>query len=513
MKTAVIYARHSTDKQETSCLDQIERCEKYCHVKQYQVRGIFFDEAVSGSMPIHARKGISDLINAVIDDKIDLVITEDLSRLSRDQGDIANFYKKVIFLSGSIETIEEGKISELHIGLKGTMNALQLQMISDKTRRGTIASVQKGNIHGGQSYGYKTIKKIVNDELVPGLREIDNEEAQIVKKIFAMFLAEHSLKAICDHLNQKGIPSPRGKKWQSSALTGTYARQTGILRNSMYMGEMTYNKMRYVKHPSTGKKISRMNPPEEWVRVPVPNLAIISKEVFEEAQKRIEMVAFTRKSKKPKNIILDPEKNSGRSFKFARYITSGVTFCGSCKSKLQPTRGGEIKCKNDNCPKNNTPYARMDVLKNVVKEHKRFTWQNLESYNHSPEAEKIQAKIEKMEAKIKKEKERSRAIINKILSDVVPTALGTDMLKKINDEIRTIEGQVIAQRRRLKIIDRKEMVLIAKKFLEDIDRYYETDSANAARRISNCTNKIILKNLRSVRIEYNLVKMVELYLH
>jgi len=144
VKTAVIYARHSTDKQETSCLDQIERCEKYCHVKQYQIRGIFFDEAVSGSMPIHTRKGITDLINAVIDDNVDLVITEDLSRLSRDQGDIANFYKKVVYLSASIETIEEGKISELHIGLKGTMNALQLQMISDKTRRGTLASVQKG---------------------------------------------------------------------------------------------------------------------------------------------------------------------------------------------------------------------------------------------------------------------------------------------------------------------------------------------------------------------------------
>ncbi|WP_135078591.1 recombinase family protein [Terasakiella sp. SH-1] len=503
------YQDNGTTYQAGGCQDDGT---EYDHVKTYKDdAGKYLCTPIQNGNSV-TLQGITDLINAVIDDGIDLIITEDLSRLSRDQGDIANFYKKVTFLGAVIESIEEGAISELHIGLKGTMNALQLKMISDKTRRGGIASAQRGTFQGGRSYGYKTVKKLENGELVPGLREIDQEEADIVKKIFDFFLSGQSLKEICDYLNKRGIPSPRGKQWRASALTGTYKRHTGLLRNSMYMGEMTYNKMRYVKHPSTGKKISRMNPPEEWVRVPVPELAIISKETFEEAQKRIEMVAFTRKSKKPKNIVLDPQTNSGRPFKFARYITSGVTFCGSCISKLQPSRGGEIKCKNQKCQKRNTPYARLDVLRTVVKEHKRFTWQKLESYNHSPEAEKILAKIDKMEAKIREEKERSRAIINKILSDVVPSALGTDMLKEINDEIRTIEGQVIAQKRRLKIIDRKEMVLIAKKFLEDIDRYYETDSADAARRISNCTNKIILKNVRTVRIEYNLVKMVELYL-
>lgn len=352
MKKAVIYARHSTDKQESSCSDQIERCEKFCKVKQYAVCGIFFDEAVSGAMPLHNRKGISDLVNFLAAGKVDLIIAEDLSRLSRDQGDIAHFFKNITFLQSSIETIEEGPVSTLHIGLKGTMNAMHLTQISDKTRRGTIASVQRGNIHGGKTYGYRTVKKIENGELVSGLREIDEDEAKAVKRIFEMFLAGEKLKDICDDLNQKGIPSPRGKKWQSSALTGTYERHTGILRNSMYMGEMTYNKMHYVKHPTTGKKVSRMNPPEEWIRIPVPDLAIISREDFETVQKRLDLIIVARKPSHPKIIPKDPEVNSGRTFSFARYITTGVP-----KSLLGCNR---IICSRTNLP------ARREGMRRVM---------------------------------------------------------------------------------------------------------------------------------------------------
>src|SRR3546814_4703193 len=104
------------------------------------------------------RPGIRGLIETALDGGFVRIITEDLSRLSRDQGDIAHFYKKLMFLGIGLETIAEGEISELHIGLKGTMNALYLKDLADKTRRGMIAAVLNGAIPGGRTLDRKSTR-------------------------------------------------------------------------------------------------------------------------------------------------------------------------------------------------------------------------------------------------------------------------------------------------------------------------------------------------------------------
>ncbi len=98
-----IYARHSTDKQETSTQDQIRRCREYCSVKGYHVADVFFDEGISGSH-LANRPGIGALLVAALDGKFEGVIAEDLSRISRDQADTANFFKKMVFLGVPVET-------------------------------------------------------------------------------------------------------------------------------------------------------------------------------------------------------------------------------------------------------------------------------------------------------------------------------------------------------------------------------------------------------------------------
>jgi Site-specific recombinases, DNA invertase Pin homologs len=95
MKVA-IYARHSTDKQENSTRDQVARCEAFCRRLGYTVTGVFCDEGISGAS-MQNRPGIRSLIEAALDGGFARIVTEDLSRLSRDQGDIAHFYKKLLF--------------------------------------------------------------------------------------------------------------------------------------------------------------------------------------------------------------------------------------------------------------------------------------------------------------------------------------------------------------------------------------------------------------------------------
>ena len=66
-----------------------------------------------------------------------------LDRISRDQEDVAGIYKRLTFSGVTLVTMSEGEIGALHVGLKGTMNALFLKDLADKTRRGMRGKLEK----------------------------------------------------------------------------------------------------------------------------------------------------------------------------------------------------------------------------------------------------------------------------------------------------------------------------------------------------------------------------------
>lgn len=282
-----LYARHSTDKQQGSDEDQIARCTGYCRQRDFTIAAVYSDAGLSGAT-MSNRPGLNALITAAVDGKFDRIVTEDLSRISRDQGDIATFFKKMSFLGVSIETVAEGHIGELHIGLKGTMNALYLKDLADKTRRGQIAAVLKGAVPGGRCYGYDVVRRFdENGELIRGAREINENEAEIIRQIFREYHDGNSLKRICEDLNAQSIPSPSGGAWGPSTLIGSAARETGMLRNTLYKGLVSFNRMHFRKHPETGKRLSVMKPESEWIRAPIPELALIDERQFDDVQEMI----------------------------------------------------------------------------------------------------------------------------------------------------------------------------------------------------------------------------------
>ncbi len=71
-----------------------------------------------------------------LQEKVDIVMAEALDRFSRDQEDTAGLFKRLTFAGVNIVTLAEGDITHLHVGLKGTMNALFLKDLADKTHRG-----------------------------------------------------------------------------------------------------------------------------------------------------------------------------------------------------------------------------------------------------------------------------------------------------------------------------------------------------------------------------------------
>ena len=75
-----------------------------------------------------------------------------LDRLSRNQADIAALYQRLDFLGVHLETLADGRVNEMHVGLKGTMSAQFLKDLAQKTRRGQMGRVKAGRIPGGHSY-------------------------------------------------------------------------------------------------------------------------------------------------------------------------------------------------------------------------------------------------------------------------------------------------------------------------------------------------------------------------
>jgi site-specific DNA recombinase len=130
--------------------------------------------------------------------KFVVVLAEAMDRLSRDQEDIAGLFKRMAFAGVRIVTLSEGDVTHLHVGLKGTMNALFLKDLADKTRRGLRGRVEDGKSGGGLCFGYDVVKQFAaNGEPIRGDRTINKAEAVVVRRIFSDYFATGQHKAHC----------------------------------------------------------------------------------------------------------------------------------------------------------------------------------------------------------------------------------------------------------------------------------------------------------------------------
>jgi site-specific DNA recombinase len=317
MKVA-IYARYSSDNQhDASIADQLRICREFAARQGWAVVQEFTDHAIPGATLL--RSGFQALMRDALNRRFDVVLAESLDRFSRDQEDTAGLFKRLTFAGVNIVTLSEGDITHLHIGFKGTMNALFLKDLADKTHRGLRGRVEGGKSAGGLCYGYRVVKSLSGGTVTTGEREIEPAEAAIVDRIFREYVAGVAPKAIARRLNHDGVIGPFGGSWSPSTIHGNSKRGTGILNNELYIGRLVWNRLRYVKNPDTGKRISRLNPRADWITKEIPSLRIVSDELWNAAKER---QSSTRRT-------ITRTGNIG----FARrpqYLFSGLSKCGVC---------------------------------------------------------------------------------------------------------------------------------------------------------------------------------------
>lgn len=195
-----LYARHSTDLQKGSTTDQLAALELVAKARGFTHFRTFSDEAISG-----ASLANRPALSACWLERARRVRSRPdrgARPAPRDQEDTAHVFKRLQFHGVVLETLSKGRISELHVGLSGTMNQMFLVELGKKTRRGLVARVRAGFSGGGRCYGYDLGDK---GELI-----INERQAGIIISVFERYAAGESPRTIAHALNTAGEPGPRG---------------------------------------------------------------------------------------------------------------------------------------------------------------------------------------------------------------------------------------------------------------------------------------------------------------
>jgi len=334
---AVIYARYSTDLQrEASIEDQVRVCRQRVEQAGWELVATYTDAATSGASRL--RPGYQKLLEDARGGLYDVVVAEALDRLSRDQEDVAALYKQLTFAGIRLLTLAEGEISELHVGLKGTMNALFLKDLAAETRRGLEGRVRQGRSGGGLCYGYRVVEeRDAAGAPIAGARRVDDAQAEVVRRIFREFTTRKSPRAIARDLNADRIAGPRGRPWSDTTIRGHTLRGTGILHNELYIGRLVWNRQRYIKDPQTGRRLARRNPASAWLVTEVPELRIVDDVLWQQTQARLGSI---RES---------PGVAKARPAEFwkhrrAQHLLTGLAHCGVCGSPLAAAGKDYLTC-------------------------------------------------------------------------------------------------------------------------------------------------------------------------
>ena len=313
--TAAIYARYSTDLQSDKSIDdQLRLCRTFADAHKYVVSpaAIYADAAVSGAS-MFGRPALANLMAAAHRQEFNAIIVENSSRLSRRSADLQSMYETLRFLDVAILPVSAGgqPLNATLAAVHGLVDQLQREATADMVHRGMSGLINKGRSAGGRCYGYtRTVDR--------GIMAIELTEAQIIRSIFASYLQGDTPRKIAARLNAESVAPPRGTRWSASTLIGSKDRHYGILQNELYAGVRVWNRVRMVKNPANGRRVSRTRPADEWLRSDQPELRIIDQRVWEAAQAR-----------RAERSILPLHKTRS-----SKRVFSGLLRCGACGSGM-----------------------------------------------------------------------------------------------------------------------------------------------------------------------------------
>ena len=337
-----IYARYSSDNQkDTSIVDQIRNCRELAARNGWVILEdhIYVDEEKSGTT-VYGRDGLADLMAAAEakPKPFDYVLSDNTSRFGRNKAeclknaDIIRFLRiGMYFVQGNLDSAHSSFDSVYHQRVYSDQE--YSESIGHNTRKGLRGQFLAG-FHTGQAcFGYRnqpiedpTRKGDYGRPAIAGVKQIiDPEEAKIIVWIFEAYVAGMSYTALAKALNQRSVPTVMGThgkrqtQWCKSAVRE-------MLGNRRYLGETTWGRTRKERDPRNGKIVTDHLPEERWERMTLPELRIISDELFDQVQQQ--------KKTRTARFRVQGLGGMARTEASRKYLLSGLLRCGHCAGNM-----------------------------------------------------------------------------------------------------------------------------------------------------------------------------------
>lgn len=409
-------SREDGENESASITTQRKMLTAFAKENNFIIYDEYIDDGYTGTN--FDRPSFNRMINDIEENKINTVITKDLSRLGRDYI-TAGQYTEVYFPQKQVRyiAINDGYDSENAVNndiapFKNVINEMYARDISKKIRSSFTVKMKEGNYIGNFApYGYCKDTENKNHFL------INEETAPIVKEIFYMASKGHKPADIAKHLNMKNIPSPLAYRCNKYHLdinkyktdgewrAGTISR---MLKNIVYIGHMAQGKTTKV---SFRLKTTIAKSKDDWFVVENTHAPIIDKETFETVQRYSQNRAYNKKNNFV-NIFSGIAKcaDCGKNMSSVGTRKKGSTAnleCGAYKLK------GAKACTNHfidydvlykivlDTLKEQISLSEQDkkeILNAVLKENSKAQRQN----KTVDEIEKLQKKIKQADSKIEK---------------------------------------------------------------------------------------------------------------
>lgn len=489
-------SREDGDKQESESIgNQRDIIMRYIKENNLQFIDEYVDDGISGTT--FERPSFQRMISDIEEQKINMVITKDLSRLGREYIQTGQYIEKYfpehnvryVAINDGIDTFSNSSCNDI-TPFKSILNDMYAKDISKKVRSVIKEKQIKGEYMCTVApYGYKK-DKMQKNHLV-----IDENTSYIVKDIFKMYLNGNSVYYIRDYLNKKNIQSPSGyaknqieiKKWNSVTILN-------ILSNKAYIGTTVANKRTNLSYKS--KKRIKV-PKEEYIITENTHKPIIEKEDFEKAQFILSKKSINKKNKH-------------------EYMFRGLIKCKTCHSKLEvgakiTTKGKKIKnpipyitCRNSKkgiCPPKHLNYYKFET--EIMEYLKKF----LMSYSNKDSLKKIYTDYKNNKNRsIEKYKKEIKLIDSKITN--ISSQIDNIYFDKINhiisqDDYFRYTNKIISERDSL-INQKNEINKIINDIKEKQGKHSEKEMNEIINEfLSNPSKKSIYRLIDNIEIDEN----------
>ena len=527
--TAFLYERLSRDDnlegESYSIGNQKKLLAKVAKEKGYTNLVHFLDDGISGVTM--DRPGFVEMICQLEQGKAAAVFVKDLSRLGRNYIEVGRLTEeffpnhdiRLVAVSDNIDTAEgENELAPI----RNLFNEWYARDISKKRRISNKIKGNAGEPMGQPPYGY------IKDPNDPKHWIVDDEAAQVVRRVYSMTLEGFGTEQIATQLEKDGVLTPRaywltkgikrpgkGKqqpptKWNSSTITK-------ILSLQEYCGDIL-NFKTYSKSYKNKKRID--NDRENWVVFQDVHEAIIERAVYEQVQQK-------------RGKIRKRRTNNGEHNMF-----SGLLVCADCGSNLHfHFNQGNPEIKYFNCSNykgnrgtcTSTHYVRVDFLEEVVLGEIRRLTKFASLYEnefvkavigHSQQAEQTDRKLKEKELKtLLARDEELDGLFERIYEDNVSGKLSDDRFAKMSRRYEDEQKELAEKIKKLRSeIEKQSSRSMTTDMFIGLVRKYTRARKLTPRMLNELIEKIEVFNAEKIdgvweqrlRIHYNCVGTIEI---